>query len=60
VNFSYLFEVENIPAITKQVQDIYIYHSTDDEACPYSHAKRLYTYLPEAKMMTFTDRGHFR
>jgi predicted alpha/beta hydrolase family esterase len=56
----FLFDISQIPALTKQVENIYIYHSKDDESCPYSHAERLKSYLPEAVLTTFTDRGHFR
>jgi predicted alpha/beta hydrolase family esterase len=54
------FDLTKIPTITEQVEHIFIYHSKDDDCCPYSHAERLATFLPEADFLTFTDRGHFK
>jgi predicted alpha/beta hydrolase family esterase len=56
----FALDVAAIPTITKQVNDIYIYHSKDDDCCPYSHAERLANLLPEAELLTFNARGHFR
>jgi predicted alpha/beta hydrolase family esterase len=39
-------------------EKIFIYHSTDDHVVPYSHALAIKSYLPEAKLMTFSDRDH--
>ncbi len=55
----FAFDITTIPTIMKQVKDIFIYHSKDDDCCPYSHAERLANFLPEAKLLTFEDRGHF-
>jgi len=43
----------------KQVENIFIYHSKDDDCCPYSHAERLVNFLLEANFLTFENRGHF-
>lgn len=48
--------IANIPA---QVDQIFIYHSTDDDIAPYAHGQKIAHYLPEAKFITFHDRGHF-
>ncbi|MDR3169421.1 MAG: hypothetical protein LBU27_06830 [Candidatus Peribacteria bacterium] len=55
----FLFDIEKIPTITKQVQKVFIYHSKDDETCPYTHAERLAKLLPNAEFLTFEERGHF-
>lgn len=55
----FLFDTSWIPAITKQIEYIYIYHSRDDEYCPYSHAERLVKLLPNAEFISFEDRWHF-
>jgi predicted alpha/beta hydrolase family esterase len=55
----FAFDISKIPTITQQVNDIYIYHSTDDPVVPYSHGQRLSAFLPTAKFLTFEDRGHF-
>ena len=54
------FDISKIPTISQQIKDIYIYHSKDDDCCPYSHAERLASFLPQAEFLTFEDRGHFR
>ncbi|MDR0608411.1 MAG: alpha/beta hydrolase, partial [Candidatus Peribacteria bacterium] len=56
----FAFDITTIPSITKQVKQVFIYHSKDDDCCPYSHAERLSAFLPDATLLTFTDRGHFR
>jgi pimeloyl-ACP methyl ester carboxylesterase len=41
-------------------EEIFIYHSTDDTTVPYSHSEKIKSYLPKAKLITFTNRGHIR
>ena len=41
------------------VEEIFIYHSTDDHVVPYSQAEKIKSYLPKAKLITFSDRDHF-
>jgi pimeloyl-ACP methyl ester carboxylesterase len=56
----FLFDLAKIPSIAHQIRHIYIYHSKDDLTCPYAHAERLSAFLPDAKLLTFEDRGHFK
>ena len=53
------FDINNIPKINNYVDEIYIYHSTDDIEVPFSQAEKILFYLPQAKLVTFTDRKHF-
>jgi len=55
----FAFETERIKDIQKNVKDVYIFHSEDDPVVPYSHATTLKGLLPNAKLITFSDRGHF-
>ncbi len=59
----YLWDFEFNPDIFSKIQEkveqIFIYHSTDDPIVPYAHAEKIKAYLPKAKLVTFTDRGHF-
>ena len=57
--WDFAFDVTNIAKLEKLVENIFIYHSTDDPVVPYSHAEKIKSYLPKAKLVTFTDRGHF-
>ena len=52
------FDVDNIWILADVAEKIFIYHSTDDHVVPYSHALAIKSYLPEAELLTFADRGH--
>ena len=57
--WDFAFEANTIANIENKTENIFIYHSTDDPVVPYSHAQKIKSYLPNAKLITFTDRGHF-
>ena len=57
--WDFAFEANTIANIENKAENIFIYHSTDDPVVPYSHSQKIKAYLPNAKLMTFTDRGHF-
>jgi len=50
---------KKIATIQKQVDQICIYHSKDDEVVPYRHSEKLSEFLPQAKFFSFENRGHF-
>jgi predicted alpha/beta hydrolase family esterase len=52
-------DISKIPLLQNKVNDIYIYHSTDDHLVPYSQGQRISALLPNAKFLTFEDRQHF-
>lgn len=54
-----MYDPKIIPHIQDQVKEIFLYHSTDDDIVPYSHTEKIKAYLPNAKVITLTDRGHF-
>lgn len=56
----FVFDLEKVSNVAKQAEHIYILHSQDDPVVPYSHAQRLHEVLPEAELVTFTDKNHFR
>ncbi len=58
--WDFAFDVNNIKKLENIAEEIFIYHSTDDPTVPYSHAEKIKSYLPKAKLITFTDRGHIR
>lgn len=45
--------------LERQVGEIFLYHSKDDFAVPYSHFLRYQEALPSAHFRTFEDRNHF-
>lgn len=55
----FAYSPEIISNLASKAEQIFIYHSTDDPVVPYSHAEKIAAYLPSAKLVTFTDRGHF-
>lgn len=50
---------ENWKAIENQVEQIYLYHSTDDTTCDFMEAQNYADNLTKAQFLKFTDRGHF-
>lgn len=39
--------------------EVFVLHSTDDFVVPYEHGEKLAELLPEARLMTFSDKNHF-
>jgi predicted alpha/beta hydrolase family esterase len=56
---SFQFSLHDLGQIMEEVGDVTIYHSEDDFVVPYDHALKLMEVLPEAELLTFTDRNHF-
>ncbi len=50
---------DSLDGIQKQCAHIFIYHSTDDPVVPYVDALKYHEALPQAKLISFSDRGHF-
>lgn len=50
---------EKIKMLAEKVPNITIMHSTDDFVVPYEHALKYKQALPEAELVTFTDKNHF-
>lgn len=45
--------------LRKWVDEIYIYHSRDDQLVPFEQSLELHSYFPESIFREFDDRGHF-
>jgi predicted alpha/beta hydrolase family esterase len=56
---TFQFIPENLVSLSVQVKDIQIWHSKDDFVVPYEHALLFKKYLPDAKLVTFSDKNHF-
>ena len=56
--WDFAYDPAIIPHIQPQVEQIFLYHSTDDDIVPYSHTEKIKAYLPKAKLITLTDKGH--
>ena len=54
--FGLTTEVGNI---SKQISNVYIYHSKDDQLVPFEDSVHLYELLPEAEFIEFDEQGHF-
>lgn len=50
---------DSLSGIQNQCAHIFIYHSTDDPIVPYGDALKYKSVLPQAKLISFADRGHF-
>ncbi len=55
----FLSDKAKIPHIQDQVDQIFLYHSTDDPVVPYSHSEKLAALLPKSTLLTFQNRKHF-
>jgi len=60
VLWSFSFDLEHVYSrVSRWAQQIYIYHSSDDDSVPFQQALELKQYFPEAIFREFDDRGHF-
>jgi len=50
---------ERVSNISKQLTNIYLYHSKDDPIVPYDDSEKIHKLLPTAKFATFENMGHF-
>ncbi len=56
---TFTFDISKISEIKKYVDDLHIWHSTDDTMCIYKNAEYIKQEIPESTLHTFSDRGHF-
>jgi len=50
---------KDLSKLEKNVEEIFIWHSTDDEIVDFEEAEKYAEKLPKARLMSFKDRGHF-
>lgn len=55
----FAYNAEIIKNLEKHCEQIFIYHSTDDNIVPYSHAQKITNYLPWVIFVTFHNKWHF-
>lgn len=55
----FAFPAEKISLLADLAGQVFIFHSKDDPIVPYEHALILKKALPEAELITFSDRNHF-
>lgn len=53
------FAPEQISELSNKAPKIYLFHSEDDPIVPYAHALEYQKALPEAELVTFSDKNHF-
>jgi predicted alpha/beta hydrolase family esterase len=56
---TFTFDILKISEVKKYVDDLHIWHSTDDTMCTYKNAEYIKQEIPESTLHTFSDRGHF-
>jgi len=49
---------DELATLGQKVPNIYLYHSKDDTLVPYEDSLRMHALVPEAELITFSDRGH--
>ncbi len=55
----FLTNIEDLPKLSGKARKITIMQSKDDFLVPYEHALKYKEALPEAELVTFTDKNHF-
>lgn len=55
----FAFDTTRVGKLTAQCGQVVIMHSTDDPVVPYSHGESFKKALPDATLVTFSDKGHF-
>jgi len=55
----FAFDTRRVGELAQKVASIVLLHSTDDFVVPYAHALKYQAALPQAELMTFTDKNHF-
>lgn len=55
----FVFAVEDLTNLSKQVEHIELLHSKDDFVVPYEHALKYKAALPNAELVTYEDKNHF-
>ncbi len=56
---TFSFDVQSISKLWYIANQVYIYHSSDDDLVPMSDSEELFEYFPDATFREFTDKGHF-
>ena len=56
---SFCFQPENLTKLAEYGDKVELWHSEDDTNVPFEHVMLFHKFLPEAKLMTFTDKNHF-
>lgn len=55
----FTFDPAWLKNLEQQVDKIFLYHSKDDPMVPFAHVEKFKSYLPNAELVVFEDRGHF-
>jgi len=55
----FAFATSAVGELAKKVGSITLFHSQDDFVVPYEHALKYHEALPEAELVSFTDKNHF-
>lgn len=55
----FTFDTAQAGQLAKKTEAIYLLHSTDDPIVPYAHARNYQQALPNARIVTFSDKNHF-
>lgn len=56
---SFKFLMQNLTKLTRQVEEVNVWHSEDDFVVPYGELSLYKKFAPEAKFVTFTNKNHF-
>jgi Valyl-tRNA synthetase len=53
------FSLQKPGLINQNCEQVYLYHSTDDQVVPIEELNKIHQWLPQARKFVFSNRGHF-
>ncbi|MEQ1666230.1 MAG: hypothetical protein ABL927_12740 [Bdellovibrionales bacterium] len=56
---SFKFSMENLANLTRQAEEVNVWHSKDDFIVPFEEFDLYKKFAPEAKFVAFVDKNHF-
>lgn len=55
----FAFDTKKAAVLQKRAQQVFIMHSEDDPAVPFSHARKYHQAVPGSVLLSFKSRNHF-
>lgn len=56
---NFQFNPEILTKLSENIENITLFHSKDDFVVPYEHVLEYKKYLPNAELVTYSDKNHF-
>ncbi len=56
---NFALQPEKLKNVVEQVKNIQLWHSSDDDCCPWKNVEKYMKYFPDAQLHKFENKGHF-